>query len=115
MIRLTRPAASNAASPARPVPALLATTVRSRAPCSTTASHRASGNPAPPNPPQRMVAPSAIPATASARPSTRLSIIVPTAASEGDGVAALEREHRSRLVGGRDLERQIFDDRADAT
>ena len=56
-------------------PALLATTVRSRAPCSITASHKASGKPAPPKPAHRMVAPSGIPATASAKFRTRLSII----------------------------------------
>src|SRR5271157_5878527 len=114
MIRRTRPAASNAARPARPVPALLATTVSSRAPCSMTASHKASGNPAPPNPAHKMIAPSGMPATASARLRTRLSIIVRTAASEAHGVATLEREHRPRLVGCCDLERQVLDDGADA-
>src|SRR5437764_3010410 len=109
MIRLTRPAASNAASPARPVPALLATTVRSRAPCSMTASHKASGSPAPPNPAHKIVAPSAMPATASAKLRTRLSIIAPFR-SERDRVAALERQHRPRLVGRGDFERQILDD-----
>src|SRR5712672_1717646 len=113
-IRRTRPAASNAASPLRPVPALLATTVRSRAPCSMTASHKASGNPAPPNPAHKIVAPSGMPATASARLRTRLSIMVRTAASEGDGVAAFEREHRPRLVGCCDLEREVLDNRPDA-
>src|SRR5260370_19008515 len=115
MIRRTRPAVSNAASPFLPVPALLATIVRSRAPCSTTASHNASGKPAPPNPPHRMTAPSGIPATASARLLTRLSIIVRTVRSKGDPVAALQREHRPRLVAGGDLPRQILADRSDAT
>src|SRR6516165_4884232 len=113
MIRCTRPVASNAARPVRPVPALLATTVRSRAPCSMTASHKASGSPAPPKPAHKTTAPSGIPATASARLRTRLSIIVRPARSEGDPIAALEREHRPGFVRRGDLERQVLDNRPD--
>src|SRR6476646_3605297 len=62
----TRPAASRAESPVSPLPALLLTIVRSVAPCSMSASIRRVGIPAMPNPPTRTVAPSSIPATASA-------------------------------------------------
>src|SRR6476620_5675123 len=61
----TRPAASSAARPVSPLPALLLTMVRLRAPCSISASISLVGIPAMPNPPTRMVAPSAIPWTAS--------------------------------------------------
>ena len=114
MILRTRPAAISAASPLRPVPALLATTVRSRAPCSITASHNASGSPAPPNPAHSTTVPSLMPATAAARSRTRLSIIAAVPRSERDLVAALQRQHRPRLVRGGDFERQILEDRADA-
>jgi hypothetical protein len=57
-----------------PLPALLVTTVRSRAPSSSTACTRATGTPELPNPPTSTVAPSPIPVTASAGDATRLSI-----------------------------------------
>ena len=64
IILRTRPAASSAASPVSPFPALLFTTVRSPAPCRIKASIKITGIPAMPNPPIKIVEPSAIPATA---------------------------------------------------
>ncbi|MDH6455911.1 hypothetical protein M2155_008410 [Streptomyces sp. SAI-119] len=66
----TRPAASSAASPTSPFPALLDTMVRSFAPCLMSASIRSNGIPARPNPPTRTVDPSSIPATAASALST---------------------------------------------
>src|SRR5215475_8565791 len=72
MIFRTRFVFSNAARPVSPLPALLLTIVRSRAPCSITASTSAAGRPAPPKPPIMIVAPSLMPATAAAADSTTL-------------------------------------------
>ena len=72
MILRTRPALSSAARPVSPLPALLQTTVRSRAPCAISASTRTAGMPAVPNPPIMIVAPSLMPATAAAGDSTTL-------------------------------------------
>src|ERR687886_23118 len=96
MMRLTRPAAISPASPVRPVPALFETMTSSRAPCSRSAANSASG------------APALIPATASARVLTRLSIIGADR-SEADRVAALQRQHLPRLGRRGDLERQILE------
>src|SRR6185369_5456369 len=56
MTLVTRPAASRAARPVSPLPALLLTMVRSVAPCSINASISVVGMPAIPNPPTRIVA-----------------------------------------------------------
>ena len=58
MILRTRPAFSSAARPVSPLPALLLTIVRSRAPCAISASISSFGWPAPPKPPIITVAPS---------------------------------------------------------
>ena len=73
-MRRTRPARSSAAMPRSAVPALLATIVRSVAPCCTSACSSTVGTPDSPNPPTRTVAPSWTPATASRAVATRLSI-----------------------------------------
>ena len=62
----TRPSSISRARPTRPLPALFATTVRSRAPCSISPSTSASGWPTLPKPPSSTVDPSATPAMASA-------------------------------------------------
>ena len=67
MILRTRPALSSAARPVSPLPALLLTTVRSFAPCSIRPSISSLGMPAVPKPPISTVAPSGMPASASAR------------------------------------------------
>src|SRR6266550_1318793 len=98
------------ARPVRPLPALLATTTRSRAPCACSASISSSGAPTAPKPAHRTVAPSLTSTTAASRLPTVLSIIV----SEGDPVAALELQYVARLRRAGDLEREIFQDGADA-
>src|SRR6266852_618152 len=75
MIFRTRPAAINPANPRVPVPALLATTVRPVAPCSSRASISSSGWPTAPNPPSRTVDPSLMPSSAAASSVTCLLII----------------------------------------
>src|SRR5437870_4289331 len=77
MILRTRFLLSNAASPTSPLPALLLTMVRSRAPCSISASISCDGIPAVPNPPIITVAPSGMSTTAAAGVATVLSIIDP--------------------------------------
>jgi len=74
MILRTRRALSNAASPVSPLPALLLTMVRSRAPWAINASISADGMPALPKPPIITVAPSCTPATACSNESKILSI-----------------------------------------
>src|SRR5690625_5537691 len=76
IILRTRPAWMSAARPVSKLPALLLTTVKSRAPWSISAWINSVGAPAPPNPPMRMVAPSWMPAKASARPGTYLLFIL---------------------------------------
>src|ERR1700689_3150068 len=95
--------------PVSPVPALLATTVRSFTPSGINASISSIGSPTEPKPAHSTVDPLLIPATAAARFFTRLSIM-----SEGYSVAALERQHLARFLGRRDFERQVFQDEADA-
>src|SRR6202047_3812137 len=63
------------ASPSSPVPALLATQTRSRTPVSRKAFSSSTGSPTAPKPEHSTVAPSLMPATASARDFTRLSIM----------------------------------------
>src|SRR6476661_7654591 len=98
------------ARPVRPLPALLATTTRSRAPCACSASMSSSGAPTAPKPAHRTVTPSRMSATAASRLPTVLSIMI----SEGDPVAALEFQDVAGLRRTGDLEREIFQDRADA-
>ena len=74
MILRTRPAASSAARPVSPLPALLFTIVRSLAPWAMSASMSSTGWPARPKPPIMTVAPSGMPATAVAASGTVLSI-----------------------------------------
>src|SRR5260221_14563347 len=104
----TWPEAINPARPVRPLPALLATMTRSRAPCACSASISSSGAPTAPKPAHKTVAPSLMSATAASRLPMTLSIM----ASEGDPVAALELQHVARLGGAGDLEREIFQDGA---
>jgi hypothetical protein len=66
MILRTWPALSSAATPVSPLPALLFTMVRSRAPWAIRPSISSSGMPAVPKPPISTVAPSDTSATASA-------------------------------------------------
>src|SRR5436309_11316527 len=93
MILRTRPAAINPARPRVPVPALLATTVRSVAPCSSSASINSSGWPTAPNPPSSTVAPFWMPSSAAARSATCLLIIPPTLSGglTGSGLGPLGR------------------------
>src|SRR5487761_1784173 len=105
----TRPSLISRAMPVSPVPALLATMVRLRTPSPISASVSAIGSPTAPKPPHSTVIPSLSPATAAVRSFTRLSIIL-----EGDPIAALERQHLARFFRGRDFERQVFEDGADA-
>src|SRR5690606_4664327 len=74
MILRTRRALSRAATPSSALPALLFTTVRSRAPCAIRASISSPGTPTPPKPPISTVAPSKMSATAASRLSTVRSI-----------------------------------------
>src|SRR5690242_3855275 len=113
-MRRTRPASMSPARPVRPVPALFETMTRSRAPCSSSAAKRSSGAPAPPKPPHSTVAPSRMPATASASDFTRLSIIAAPLGSERHRVAALQGEQLARLLRRGDVERQVLEDGADA-
>jgi len=68
-----------------PLPALLFTIVRSRAPCAISASISAAGIPAAPKPPIMTVAPSWMPATASATEATVLSIMADGRRTAGCG------------------------------
>src|SRR5260370_25653516 len=106
----TWPEAISPARPVRPLPALLATTTRSRAPCTCSASISSSGAPTAPNPAHKTVAPSLMSATAASRLPMILSIMV----LEGDLVAALELQDIARLGGAGDLERELFQDGANA-
>src|SRR5690606_32648905 len=74
MILRTRFVLSSAATPYSALPALLFTTVRSRAPWAIRASISSLGTPTPPKPPISTVAPSKISATAASRLSTVRSI-----------------------------------------
>jgi hypothetical protein len=65
MILRTRPSGQQRGEPGSPLPALLLTIVRSRAPCSISASVSSSGRPAVPKPPIITVAPSGTSASAS--------------------------------------------------
>jgi hypothetical protein len=85
MIRRTRRSRISAAMSVSPLPALLVTTVRSRAPCSSRACTSSTGTPELPKPPTSTVAPSATSATASASVATRLSITVPPAGAGTSG------------------------------
>src|SRR5260221_12232428 len=104
----TCPEAISPASPVRPLPALLATIVSSRAPCSVSASMSSSGAATAPKPAHNTTEPSLMSKTALARPLTILFIIY----LEGDLVAALELQDIARLGGAGDLEREIFQDGA---
>src|SRR6266404_5154650 len=106
----TWPEAISPARPVRPLPALLATTTRSRAPCACSASISSSGAPTAPKPAHRTVAPSLMSATAA----SRLPMILSIMASEGDPIAALELQDVARLRRAGDLKREIFQDGADA-
>src|SRR5260370_12578913 len=82
----TCPEAISPASPVRPLPALLATIVSSRAPCSVSASMSSSGAPTAPKPAHNTTDPSLMSKTALARPLTILFIIY----LECDPVCALD-------------------------
>ena len=69
----TRPMAMSFATSVRPEPALLVTTVRSLAPCSSSAWVSSTGTPELPKPLMKTVLPSRTPSTASASDPTRLS------------------------------------------
>src|SRR5258708_26624729 len=101
----TWPEAIRPASPVRPLPALLATTVSSRAPCEVSASINSSGAPTAPKPAHSTTAPSLMSETASMSRSTILLII----ALEGDSVAAFELQYLARLGRAGALEREIFE------
>ncbi|MNV74271.1 hypothetical protein D3C71_1674780 [compost metagenome] len=75
MILRTRPALSSAARPTSPLPALLFTTVRSRAPCAIRPSISSLGMPAVPKPPINTVSPSFTPDSAWATESAILLIM----------------------------------------
>src|SRR4051794_33676289 len=107
----TCPSAISPARPVRPLPALFETMVSARAPCARSASMSSSGAPTAPNPADSTTAPSLISETASARLSTILFII----ALEGDPVAAFELQYLTRLGCAGDFQRQVLQDRADAT
>src|SRR5476649_647079 len=106
----TCPEAISPARPVRPLPALLATTVSSRAPCSMSASTSSSGAPTAPKPAHSTTAPSLMSKTASARPSIILFII----GLEGDPITAFELQYLTRLRRAGDFERQVLQDGADA-
>ncbi len=97
MIFLTRPAASSAARPVSPLPALLLTIVSSRAPCSSSAPTSSFGRPAVPKPPTITVAPSGTSATAAARLATSFWIMVlssPGSRADADGGRMMARAGR---------------------
>src|SRR6218665_1894851 len=98
MILRTRPVFSSAARPVSPLPALLFTTVSSRAPCSIRPSISSVGMPAVPKPPISTVAPSAMPASASATEVAILLIIC--SRLQGSGADARHAGGRRGLVGG---------------
>src|SRR5690349_6301444 len=80
---LMRPALNSAAMPTSPLPALLLTIVRPRAPCAISASISSSGTPEPPNPPTRIVAPSRTSASAASTEGEILSIMCAVRISSG--------------------------------
>src|ERR1700733_8784821 len=86
----------NRASPTRPTPALLATTVRSAAPCSIKPSINALGWPMLPRPPISTTAPSRIPAIASAKLCTILLIMASVLPSPKVDVAVRSRASSAR-------------------
>ena len=105
MILRTRRAFSSAASPISPLPALLFTIVKPRAPWPMSASMSAEGMPAVPKPPIMIVAPSGMSATAASSEGTVLSIIEASFArcrrSPSPGWAAIIEEERDRTRAAR--------------
>ncbi len=99
----TRPSSISRASPACPVPALLATQTRSVAPCSISPSIRAFGCPTEPKPPISTTEPSATPSSASAIVRTRLSI---TSHARVDHVDT-QVDHVDTPSAGRHLDHRI--------
>src|SRR3954452_12055576 len=112
MILRTRRSRSSAATSVSPLPALLVTTVRSLAPCSSSACVSSTGTPELPKPPTSTVAPSRTPSTAAASVGTRLSSTAPPRNSIGlsargwhtqegqyEGPAPSARRRRSRRRG----------------
>src|SRR4051794_35050698 len=97
MILRTRRSRSSAATSVSPLPALLVTTVSSRAPCSSSAWVSSTGTPELPKPPMSTVAPSRTPSTAAAGEATRLSSTAPPAVRPDERLAPLPG--RVRRVG----------------
>src|SRR3984957_2393535 len=95
----TRPVSSSLAKPTYPTPELLATTVRSLAPCSIKPSISAFGWPMLPKPPTRTTAPSRTPAMASAMVCTILLIIGLRSQSPGAAHLGAVGEVRHHLAG----------------
>src|SRR5580658_368402 len=104
MILATRPSSIRCARPTWPTPALLQATVRLVAPCSISPSISAFGWPTAPKPPTSTVAPSSMPAMASAMDWTILLIMLGAsfghAASFGGNVASWPDTSQERLSGG---------------
>src|SRR4051794_23504162 len=96
MILRTRPAASSAARPVSPLPALLLTIVNSLAPCAISASISSFGKPAVPKPPIITVAPSGTSRNAASTDEWILSIIVMVSWSDLGGAGAARRETRNK-------------------
>src|SRR4051794_26802130 len=95
MILRTRRSRSSAATSVSPLPALLVTTVSSRAPCSSSAWVSSTGTPELPKPPMSTVAPSRTPSTAADGEATRLSSTAPPAVPPDERLAPLPGRVRS--------------------